>query len=118
MLKKQPLNYARTLSPKADKVVRLMRMLSHPQRLCIVCHLSDKPRRVTELVELCGIAQAQVSQFLTRMKLEGFVAVESVGRERIYRLVDEHALATMKALHSIHCMPEQSQHYQKRKLSS
>lgn len=105
MVKKQPIDLKHNLSDKSEHVVRLLRMLAHPQRLCIMCHLSEKPHPVNELVERCGIAQAQVSQFLARMKLEGFVSVEAVGRQRVYRIANKQALVTMKALSKIYCTP-------------
>lgn len=91
------------LYDNAAEAAQLLRTLSHPQRLCLLCHLTEQPRSVNELVELCGIGQSQISQFLMRMKLEGLVEADVSGRQRIYRLTDPKALATLQALTKIYC---------------
>lgn len=83
---------------RAEKVSHMMRVLSHPQRLCMMCHLSTTPRTVTELGELCNLPQPQVSQFLARLKLEGFVEATRDGKNMIYNIADVRISAVIHAL--------------------
>ncbi len=62
----------------------MMRALSHPGRLLILGYLLEGPKTVTELQPLCRLSQSQLSQFLSRMKLEGLVACERRGRFQYY----------------------------------
>ncbi|CCJ80021.1 Transcriptional regulator, ArsR family [Cronobacter dublinensis 1210] len=60
------------LQQQADNAAALLKTLSHPQRLLILCMLIDKPG--TEAGELCkmsGLSASATSQHLARMKTEG-----------------------------------------------
>jgi DNA-binding transcriptional ArsR family regulator len=52
---------------KCDEVSSVMKSLSHPVRLKILCQLVDREMTVGELTEFCDISQSAMSQFLIRM---------------------------------------------------
>lgn len=58
---------------------------------------------MNELTELCDLPQPQVSQFLTRMRLEGIIEADAVGRQRLYRLVDTHVQEVIELLARLYC---------------
>lgn len=91
------------MKKNCDKVARLMKALSHPQRLLILCHLTSGEKTVTELEEVCEASQSAVSQFLGRMKLEQLVECEKRGLKVFYSIRDQNVLAVMKALYRIFC---------------
>ena len=68
----------------------LLRLLAAPARLAIVAGLSERPRRVGELVELLGMSQPLVSQHLRVLRDARLVVAERQGREIVYTLVDQH----------------------------
>jgi DNA-binding transcriptional ArsR family regulator len=63
--------------------------LGEPSRLRIVELLRARPLPVGGIAERLGIRQPQVSKHLHVLREAGVVAVEPVGRRRIYHLRDE-----------------------------
>jgi ArsR family transcriptional regulator len=86
-----------------QEVSELLKALSHPQRLMIMGHLVQKPRAVSELQELCGISQSQLSQFLRRMRSEGLVTCERKGKYQYYAAIDDRIMKLMSALQNLYC---------------
>lgn len=91
------------LERKCEEVALLMKSLCHPRRLLILGHLIEGEKTVSDLQERCGISQSQLSQFLTRMRLEGLVSCERRGRFQFYALHDERVAALMGAIQRIYC---------------
>ena len=50
-----------TLRRSADSACRLMKVLSNPDRLLLLCQLTQGEKRVGELEELVGISQPTLS---------------------------------------------------------
>lgn len=91
------------LFEQCESASRLLKALAHPQRLQILCHLSNGEKTVTELEELCGASQSAVSQFLARMKAEQLIASRRDERYVRYRIADPKVFELIKALHKIFC---------------
>ncbi|MCM8527928.1 MAG: metalloregulator ArsR/SmtB family transcription factor [Lentisphaeraceae bacterium] len=91
------------VDPKnCKKVAEILKNLSHPQRLMILCYLSMSPKNVNELTELTECSQSAVSQFLTRMKHQGLIESEREGHFVNYRITDPKVLELMESLHRIY----------------
>lgn len=82
----EPLPPRETLTAAGE----LLRALAAPVRISIVLQLRNSERCVHELVGILGITQPLVSQHLRVLKTAGVVRGERVGREVLYRLVDDH----------------------------
>ncbi len=91
------------LRKRADEVASKLKLLSHPQRLLILCSLAEGEKSVSEIVLACGASQSAASQFLKAMKLEGLIQSRRDGQKVFYRVADERLLELMKALYSIYC---------------
>ncbi len=91
------------ISQKCDDVSALLRILSHPQRLMIMGHLSHGAKTVSELQELCTISQSQISQFLSRLKLEGLLDSRREGRFQYYFIADKKIVRLIQAIQEIYC---------------
>lgn len=89
------------MNKKCEGVAELLKVLSHPQRLMILCHLSENEKTVGELHELCNLSQSQTSQFLIRMKSDGIVSAEKDGNFTTYKLVNPQMIKLIKSLHTI-----------------
>ena len=61
------------MESKSEEVANLLKTLGHPKRLLILCALMNTEKTVSELEEVCGAGQSQVSQFVKRMQNEGFL---------------------------------------------
>lgn len=91
------------LKKKSEDVAALLKQLSHPQRLLILCGLSEHEMSVGEIEESCGASQSAVSQFLKAMRLEGLVESRREGKQVFYRIADERVHDLMKSLFKIFC---------------
>ena len=88
---------------KCEEVSEVLRSLSHPVRLKILCQVLEKEQTVNELTEFCGIAQPAMSQFLRRMKNEGVLKSRKEATFVYYSLADKKLLSLMKAIKDIYC---------------
>ncbi len=91
------------LTKNAEEVARILKQLSHPVRLKILCCLEESEKTVTHIVEHSGASQSWVSQFLARMKLEGLIACRREGSFAYYRIADPRLNQLMKSVREIYC---------------
>ena len=89
---------AGALAANADPAAALLKALSHPGRLLILCHLADGEKAVHELEALTGQRQATVSQQLGRLRMEGLVTARRAGKAIIYALADARLLPLLSCL--------------------
>lgn len=87
----------------AADACRLMKVLSNPDRLLILCQLSQGEHRVGELEELLGIVQPTLSQQLTVLREEALVSTRRDGKNIYYLLDSPRALAVMQVLYAQFC---------------
>lgn len=84
-------------------VSRILKALAHPQRLMILCFLSDGEKTVGEIEQACDASQSAVSQFLNRMRLEGLVQSEKRAQFVYYEIKDPQVKQLIKSLYKIFC---------------
>jgi len=86
------------LSPEAFEVIaQRFRLLSDPMRLRVLYHIGDGERTVSELVELTGGTQSNISKHLStllahnlvRRRREGTSAFYSVTEMSVFDLCDQ-----------------------------
>ena len=90
----------------ANRACRLMKVLANPDRLLILCQLSQGERRGGELEELLGIVQPTLSQQLTVLRDEELVSARREGKNIHYALTSPQALAVMQVLYEQFCVAE------------
>ena len=90
----------------ADQACRMMKVLANPDRLLILCQLSQGERRVGELEDLLGIVQPTLSQQLTVLRGEELVSTRREGKNIYYALTNPKALAVMQVLYEQFCVCE------------
>lgn len=91
------------LRRQSEEVAGLLKQVSHPQRLLILCSMVDGEKSVGEIEAVCGASQSAVSQFLKGMRLEGLVDSRREGRQVYYRIVDQRVEDLIKSLYQIFC---------------
>ncbi len=97
--------------PASERAAELMRSLSHPQRLLVLCALGDKEKSVSELRrELGGVEQVPMSQQLMRLRADGLVTSRREGTTVYYRIAREEVLSIIEALHGTFCGPVGASH--------
>lgn len=87
----------RTLTRQAtpallERVATRFRALSEPARLAVLHALEDGEHTVSELVELTGLAQGNLSKHLQQLYAAGFVTRRRDGLFVQYALADEGVL--------------------------
>lgn len=65
-----------------------LKLMSHPERLLMLCRMDEGEVSVTELVELSGLSQSSVSQHLAMLREEGVVSIRGEAQTRFYSLTD------------------------------
>jgi ArsR family transcriptional regulator len=101
----------KTLNPEAmDKAAgeaaEMLKVLSNPARLRLLCALLPGERCVGELEEALGASQSYVSGQLARMRAEGLVTCDRDGRQVRYRLADPRLEPILMALYSVFCLKD------------
>lgn len=91
------------LRQRSEEVAALLKQLSHPQRLLILCSMAESEKSVSEIEEACGASQSAVSQFLKGMRLEGLIDSRREGKQIYYRIVDKRVLELIRSLYGIFC---------------
>jgi DNA-binding transcriptional ArsR family regulator len=87
----------------AREACGLLKVLSNPDRLLILCQLSQGEARVGELEELLGIVQPTLSQQLTVLREEELVTTRREGKNIHYSLASTKALAVIETLYQQFC---------------
>ena len=87
----------------------LMKSLSHPDRLVLLCQLSAGPRTVSELEQLLGIRQPTLSQQLGVLRDDALVTTRRDGKRIIYSIAGAPVLAVLETLYQQFCPAPMSQ---------
>ncbi len=87
----------------ASRVSDLMKVLSHENRLMILCQLVEGERSVGELARLLEVREQAMSQQLARLRAEGLVATRREGQTIFYRLARDDVRALIAFLYATYC---------------
>lgn len=91
------------LQKSANQVGDLMRVLSNPNRLLILCQLVERERSVGELAELTGMREAATSQQLALMRKDRLVATRRSGQTIWYSLARDDVKRLLDFLYEAYC---------------
>ena len=91
------------LRTNAAAAGQLLKALANPDRLLLLCQLSQGERNVSELEAMLGIVQPTLSQQLAVLRREGLVATRREGKQIYYRISSEQALAVIGTLYQQFC---------------
>lgn len=91
------------LAERAGEVANLLKLLSHPVRLMIVCSLLEGEFSVGEIEAKVDVHQPHLSQHLTVLRSSGIVETRREAKQIFYRLTEEKAAQLIGALYDIFC---------------
>ncbi|MFV9670217.1 ArsR/SmtB family transcription factor [Pantoea sp. KXB25] len=95
------------LQESASRATTLLKSMSHPRRLLILCVLIEKPGTSSgELSQLTGLSPSATSQHLAKMKEDGVIASERVAQRMNYFIKDEAVKKVISTLKAIYCPEE------------
>lgn len=86
------------LKANAHAMAARLKLMSHPERLLMLCRLDEGEASVTELIELSGLSQSAVSQHLALLREEGVVSIRGAAQTRYYSLSDPIVVGIIHAL--------------------
>ncbi len=95
------------LRTNADAAGQLLKVLANPDRLLLLCQLSQGERNVSELEAQLGIQQPTLSQQLAVLRREGLVETRRDGKQIFYRISSPAALAVIETLYRLFCEGQQ-----------
>lgn len=87
----------------AQAASRLMKVLSNPDRLLLLCQMTQGEKCVSELEQLVGVRQPTLSQQLGVLRDEGLVSTRRDGKNIYYCIASTQALAVMDVLYAQFC---------------
>ena len=102
-MKKQASVSISDMKKNCEAVALVLKALSHPQRLLLLCHLSNGEKTVGELESLCESSQSSISQYLKLLRLEKLVTSEKRGLFVYYDIYDLKVKKLIIELHKIFC---------------
>jgi ArsR family transcriptional regulator, virulence genes transcriptional regulator len=86
-------------------VARLLRTMSNPSRLLVLCELLDGERSVGELERRTSLSQSALSQHLAKLRAQGLVATRRQSQNIFYSLADTDVDQIIALLHRLFCTP-------------
>lgn len=87
----------------ADTASQLLKSLSHPQRLLLLCQLTEGEQCVAQLEARVGLKQPSLSQQLGVLRKDGIVTTRREGKHIYYAIANDDALAVMQVLYERFC---------------
>ena len=94
----------KNLSP-TDRIARLFRSLSQPERVLILLTIGPGEACVCHLEALLGLRQAYISQHLMALRQAGILSARRDGRYIFYRLADPQLLLFLHQAASLAGLP-------------
>ncbi|MFM0327776.1 metalloregulator ArsR/SmtB family transcription factor, partial [Caballeronia glebae] len=92
-----------TMQAGAANACALLKVLANPDRLLLMCQLSQGELSVGELEELLGIRQPTLSQQLGVLRESNLVNTRREGKCIFYSVASPRALAVMAVLYEQFC---------------
>lgn len=94
------------LQAAAGDAATLLKTLANPDRLLLLCQMTQGEFSVGELEEKTGIRQPTLSQQLTVLREKNLVQTRREGKQICYRIASNEALAVLQVLYTLYCPQE------------
>lgn len=91
------------LQSRALRAAGLLKAMSNPVRLMVLCQLAEGEKSVGEIERGVDISQSALSQHLALLRSRGLVASRRAGQQIYYSLHGPEAPALLAALYEVYC---------------
>jgi DNA-binding transcriptional ArsR family regulator len=91
------------IEPQAVRASTLLKAMSNPRRLLILCHLIEGEKSAGELERLVGLRQSALSQHLAKLRGHGLVRARRNGQSIHYTLADKGPRDVIQVLYRLYC---------------
>lgn len=85
------------------EAVEVLKLLSNPHRLAILCHIGEETLSVNHIAELVGMSAPALSQHLAKLKEAGLVSTQREHNKIYYSLHSPEVRAIINLLHELYC---------------
>lgn len=92
-----------TLRSSAAQACGLLKVLANPDRLLLLCQMTQGVYCVGDLATLTGIGQPTLSQQLTVLRQNGLVSTQREGKQVYYSIASAQATEVMQVLYRLYC---------------
>jgi ArsR family transcriptional regulator, virulence genes transcriptional regulator len=89
-----------------NTATRLLKMMSNPSRLLVLCELLDGEKSVGELERRTSLRQSALSQHLAKLRAQGLVVTRRQSQNIFYSLADTDVDQIIALLHQLFCAPK------------
>lgn len=93
----------RVFEAKAEVAASLLKAMSNPHRLMVLCRLGASEASVGELQADAGLSQSALSQHLAVLRERKLVDTRRAGQTIYYRLADPAVRDVIETLMKIYC---------------
>ena len=97
---------ANDMKIKATEIAQLLKSIANPERLLILCILSQDKLTVGELEEKLELSQSALSQHLAKLRNAKMVTTERMGKFIYYEILDPKIMKLFETLHELYCKEE------------
>ncbi len=97
------IDLAKQMQEASTQASQLLKSLSHPDRLLLLCQLTQGEYCVSELESLVGVGQPSLSQQLGILRKDELVATRREGKQIYYSIASDDALAVLQLLYQRFC---------------
>lgn len=87
----------------ASEAAAVLRALGNPDRLLLLCQLSQGEFSVGELEEMLDLHQPSLSQQLAVLRSEGLVRTRRDGKRMFYSIAEPKMLVLLDTLYRLYC---------------
>lgn len=91
------------LQSRALRAAGLLKAMSNPVRLMVLCQLAESEKSVGELEKVAAVSQSALSQHLALLRERGLVRSRREGQSIYYTLDGPEAPALLAALYEVYC---------------
>lgn len=93
---------------EVENISSLLKSISHPIRLKILCLLQEKEMTVGEIRDEVETTHANISQHLSILRNQGVIGFRKDSNFIYNRIEDERIIELMKTLRMLFCQSEQN----------
>jgi DNA-binding transcriptional ArsR family regulator len=91
------------LQKRALRAAGLLKAMSNPVRLLVLCQLAEGEKSVGELERIVDVSQSALSQHLALLRARGLVRSRRSAQSIYYTLDGPEAPALLAALYEVYC---------------
>lgn len=91
------------MQKSAREASELLKTMAHPERLMVLCQLTEGELGASALLEKSALSQSAFSQHLSVLRNFGLVQTRKNAQQVFYSLADSRAKRLLETMHALFC---------------